>query len=225
MTVIHNQVGVIGGTKFDARLGAEFLKKRNIKSLPVNIAHTPDEQTLLQTSKEILTHRVKLAIIELKKNNCASVFIYCNSLSGAIDLAYLKNFFTLPIITPLDVYPLIAKKYNKLGLIAANCQALGNIEKWILQTHPQLFLVGFSSLLMVNSIETGLSAKKIIENFDLVAICKALERSGVQVVILGCTHFSYLYKKLKEKLTKESFSIPLFDPSEIMFQELVGSQY
>ncbi|MBY0542718.1 MAG: hypothetical protein K2P75_04900 [Sphingobacteriaceae bacterium] len=217
-------VGVIGGTHFDSKLGMEFLSQRNITAISSNISDDPFTQTMLQLSSKTLTDKVKNKINILLNGGCASIFIYCNSLSGAIDLDYLRDYFSIPLFTPIETYPLVSNQYNSIGVTAANCQSLSNIERIILKTNPRAVITGFSSLLIVDSIEKGLSPKEIINQYDLIMLCNLLEKNNVRLLLLGCTHFSYFYNELSASLREEKIGITLFDPSETMLKNILAYQ-
>ena len=199
----------------------DFLNKKNVTTISAYISENPFSQTVLQLSKPLLTLKVRGKINELLEKKCTSIFIYCNSLSSALDLEDLRSHFNIPLLTPIETYCLVSKKEQSIALIAANCQALGNIEKIILKQDPHSILTGFSSLVMVDSIEKGLSPQEIIKKYDLLLLCRLFQRSGSKIIMLGCTHFSYFYNELMKQLIENKISIQLFDPSEIMFQNLL----
>lgn len=221
----HNSlIGVIGGTIIDANLCKYFLETKNLSAITANISKDPYEQTVLQLTPEALTRRVQHAIHNLIKKGCSSIFIYCNSMSTAIELNRLRANFKTPIFTPLETYSLIANQHNAFALITANCQALNNLKKNLLIYNPSAVITGFASLALVNDIENGLSPTDIIKKYDLISYCKMLEDNNIPSLILGCTHFSYLYKKLTEAMLKENIHLNLFDPSEAMFNNLINYQ-
>lgn len=213
-------IGVIGGTAFDAKFGAEFLKSKRINAISLGISETPHEQTILQLSRKSLTLKVQSKIEYLISKACSGIFIYCNSLSGAIDLNYLRNRFDIPLFTPIDIYHSIASRHSSIGVIAANCQSLSNIERVMLEEKPDLVVVGFASLHIVNDIEMGVAAYKIIEKYNLVSLCQDMLRHGADVIVSGCTHFTYFYEELSRVLKKSNLRISLFDPSEVMYENL-----
>ena len=51
---------------------------------------------------------------------CRRAFVYCNSLSGAVDFRPLAAETGMRIVTPLDVYRRLAPRYGTLAVIAAN---------------------------------------------------------------------------------------------------------
>lgn len=217
---IIDLVGVIGGTSVDSNLGVNFLKKNNVNAIGLNISDNPFDQTISQLCPKALTSKVEDKIKELIVHGCKSIFIYCNSLSSAIDLQYLRRYFNIPLITPIETYTHISNTYNSMAVMAANCQSLGNIEKIILKENPRAILTGFCSLLIVEAVEKGLSPFDIIEQFNLISLAKILEKNHIRLILLGCTHFSYFYYELKSVLKEEKLSIKVFDPSNTMYKNL-----
>jgi glutamate racemase len=217
-------IGVIGGTPMDSELGVNFLCTKNIQAISENISDNPFDQTNLQLSRTSLTNIVRHKINKLLKRGCGIIFIYCNSLSGSVDLDCLRNYFEIPILTPMETYGSIANQYNSIGLIAANCQSLGHIETMILKTNPQATVTGFSSLHIVDSIEKGLTPPEVINKFNLLSLCKLIQSYGSDVLILGCTHFSWFNNTLTALLDQEKIALKLFDPSETMYSNLLFHQ-
>jgi len=194
----------------------DYFSKKGLFVIGYPISKNPQEQTKLQAlNRKQLTQLVQTAVNNLKQRGVKAIIIYCNSLSGAVDLEYLRENNTISIITPLDVYTRIASSYNVLGLIAANCQSTANIEKLILTKNPGAIVIGQGNLRIVNDVEQGLDPCKIIENHGLIAHCNNLINSGSEIILLGCTHFTYFYKELRLK-TKGK----LLEPSNEMFHML-----
>lgn len=212
-------VGVIAGTKVDTRFGIEFLEARKTKAIGFAISSTPQEQTQLQAlHQNELTNQVLETISLLQKDGANCAMIYCNSLSGAVDLNRIKSESSIPVITPIDVYWELTDQYRNFGLLAANCQSCSNIEKNILMKNPTAKVIGIGNLQIVEDIEAGLSPEMIIKLHALTDLTSSLVKSGVQVLIMGCTHFDYFFEELNS-LTKD---IKLFQPSERMLSILEG---
>ena len=206
-------VGVIAGTKVDTRFGLEFLEARKTSAIGIAISSTPQEQTQLQAlHQNELTDQVLQTIRTLEKEGANCSMIYCNSLSGAVDLIRIKNESSIPVITPIDVYWELTEQYRNFGLLAANCQSCSNIEKNILMKNPTAKVIGIGNLQIVEDIEAGLSPEMIIKLHALPELISSLVKSGVQILIMGCTHFDYFFDELN-KLTTD---IKLFQPSERM---------
>ncbi|MCV2885847.1 aspartate/glutamate racemase family protein [Aestuariibacter sp. AA17] len=213
----HVVVGVIAGTMTDTQFGLNYLESQNTVGFGLSISHTPQAQTNLQALDRItLTELVEQTITTLVNEGVNCIMIYCNSLSGAIDLERIHAFSPVPVVTPLEVYQNLTHQYRNFGLLAANCQSCANIEKNILATNPTAKVIGIGNLQIVEDIEAGLDPDMIVNLHALRELTSALVKSGVQILILGCTHFDYIY----DALDSVTHDIRLFLPSEKMLENL-----
>ena len=151
----------------------------------------------------------------IKKEGINKVLVYCNSLSSAVDFDYLSKEKEIKIITPFDVYKKEATNYKSIAVISANAVATSNIERVMLNYNKDLHIVSVANLQLVWSIENGLSAKKIIEKHKLKELCDWFKDNGSEALLLGCTHFPYLYTEL-QKVSK----ILILDPTKKMIDLL-----
>lgn len=65
------------------------------------------------------------------------------------------------------------------------------------------------------SIEKKISPEKIIEIHDLKKMCEWFSHNGAKALILGCTHFPYIYEELK-KVTNMNIVEPLRKMIELL---------
>lgn len=210
-------IGIIAGTSTDTRFGLEYLESRNYRGIGFSISSNPQAQTQLQAlDRESLTRLTLNTVNKLAEAGADSVMVYCNSLSGAIDLDNIKSQSPIPLVTPLEVYDELTTRYRNFGLLAANCQSCANIERNILKCNPTAKVIGIGNLQIVEDIEANLTPEQIINLHALTDLIDALAKSGVQIVILGCTHFDYFYNDLSERVK----GIKLFLPSERMLEKL-----
>lgn len=203
------EIAVIAGTYFDTTLGVDFLKKHGYHAKAYPISNTPDEQSTLQILypnklKQLVIEKIKL----IKKEQINNVFLYCNSLSGAVNMDELSREFNINIITPLEVYKELGKKYNTIGVLAANNQSAFAIEKIIQKSNPSAYVIGIGLLPLVNAIENKMPSQRIIETFGIEKIIELFTMLKCEVFILGCTHFPYFYREIKA-VSK----IPIIDPA------------
>lgn len=213
-------VGVIAGTPIDTRFGVQYLEQRGLAAVGRSISASPQEQTELQAlNREALTDKTIAAIGALVAQGANAVMIYCNSLSGAVDMARVRAALGVPVVTPLDVYRSLVGKYRKFGLLAANCQSCANIERLLLELDPHAKVIGVGNLQIVEDIERGYAPEAILRDHALVDIGAGLRKSGVEILILGCTHFNYFYHALKGQVCLE-----IFDPSEHMVDYLLTAR-
>ncbi len=212
---MKGKIAVVAGTLMDTEMGVSLLQKRRFSTVACPISRTPSEQNELQfLSQEELFQTVLKTINIAKKQAIDAVFIYCNSLSSAIDLEKLKEKIDLIVISPFDAYQKIAKQYSDIILLAANSIATQKIELFLKKVNINIEILSLGYLHLVNSIEKFQKKEEIIKASALVELFQflnALPKNKNRVVLLGCTHFPYL----KEELQKISRHL-IVDPSDIM---------
>lgn len=210
-------LGVVAGTPTDTRFGLDFLAAREIRGIGLSLSASPQAQTQLQAlSRDALTRQLIDAIARLHDAGAEAAMIYCNSLSGAVDMAAVKAAAPIDVVSPLEVYAELTLRYRNFGLLAANCQSCANIEREILARNSTAKVIGIGNLQIVEDIEDGVSPEMIVRQHALDDLTSALVKSGVQILILGCTHFDYFYGELN----RHCDGIRLFLPSERMLQLL-----
>lgn len=210
-------VGVIAGTQIDTEMGIKEFENAGLLAYGEAITDDPGATTNLQVlEKEKLFKIITKKIKKLKrKYKIDAVCIYCNSLSTAVNLENLKKTINLPIITPLESYKEVAKKYSVIGVIAANCQAAAGIEKIIQAVNSQAIVVGIGILPLVNAIEKGESPAQIIQKYGLKKALLFLEKLEIEIFILGCTHFPYFADELEAYAKFE-----VFNPADFMVRKV-----
>ncbi len=210
-------IGVIAGTSVDTQFGLTFLEENSIRGIGAPVSLTPQEQTELQVlDRDTLTEIVFGKIINLKEQGATSIMIYCNSLSGAIDLEKLQMKSTLPIVTPLDAYKALSSKFRTFGVISANCQSTAAIEHIILTHNPEAKVIGMGNLQIVEDIERQIPPEAVVKRHSLHELIEAMAGSGIETLILGCTHFDYIAASLSEHGDTD-----IFLPSEYMLNQLL----
>ncbi|QBD84147.1 Asp/Glu/hydantoin racemase [Clostridium tetani] len=210
-------IALIAGTPFDTQMGMNFLKTKGYDSRAYPISKTPNEQSKLQILypdrlREMVIEKIK----EIKREKIKNIYIHCNSLSGAVDMDKLKEEYEINIITPLQIYREMANQFDTIGVLAANNQSTFGIERTIQEVNPKAYVIGIGILPLVNAIEKSLSPKDIVEDFALEKTIDLFIKNNCEAIILGCTHFPYLYKELQAK----SF-IKIIDPAVEMIKKLI----
>ncbi|BDR79996.1 racemase [Clostridium tetani] len=210
-------IALIAGTPFDTQMGMDFLKTQGYDSKAYPISKTPDEQSKLQILypdrlREIVIEKIK----EIKREKIKNIYIHCNSLSGAVDMDKLKEEYEINIITPLQIYREMANQFDTIGVLAANNQSTFGIERTIQEINPKAYVIGIGILPLVNAIEKGLPVKDIVEDFALEKTIEFFIKNNCEAIILGCTHFPYLYKELQAKS-----SVKIIDPAMEMIKKLI----
>ena len=211
------QVAVLAGTPVDTQMGVDCLVKAGLTGLAFPLASDPRRQTAFQlSSQEEKTAAVRAVLEKARSRGCEKVFVYCNSLSGAVDFRPLAEEMDIPIVTPLDIYRELAPRYRRLGLITANAQGLAGIERTLFAANPELDLLGACMLPAVLSIESGQPPEELVEQHHLPELAEWFRLCGMEALVLGCTHFPYF----KEALAKQ-ISLPLIDPAEEMVRRIM----
>lgn len=212
------KVSVFAGTEVDTKMGRDLLLENNVDSIMYPISKNPKEQSKLQYySVEELTKIVEEKIEDSKNKGAEKVFIYCNSLSGSVDLEYLREKTEMEIITPIDVYKNLDKKYKNVAVLAANSKSAHEIDKIICRDEFRNTIT-IGNLGVVEEIEKKTKPEEIVEKLALDKLFNyfnEITENKLDLIILGCTHFPYIKEELK-KLTK----IEILDPADEMIKAL-----
>ena len=210
------RIGIIAGTFVDTQMGVDFFASKGMDVLGYPVSSTPEEQSMLQILSPLeLSDSIREIIRTIKSEGIDSIVVYCNSLSAAVDLDKLAIGEDVRIITPFSAYKTIANEFKSIGVLTANNQSSAGIEKIILSTNPECNVIGIAILQLAIEIEKGTPAELIVEQFGLMSILDFYNKMKVDVIILGCTHFPYLYDELKKYSV-----VPLLDPAELMYELL-----
>lgn len=209
-------IGVIAGTLIDTQMGVDFLYRNKLQAKGYPVSQTPKEQSRLQLlDKEILYKKVIELVKKAKQDGIRAIFVYCNSLSAAIDMEKVEEEMDIQIITPFTAYEALGKQYKSLMVLAANGQSCGKIEAALEESNKNIRLWSISALPLVEEIEKHLLPEEIYNNYNLKLILMWAEELKVEGIILGCTHFPYL----KEVIEKET-DITILDPGAIALDKI-----
>lgn len=210
------KIGIIAGTVVDTQMGIEFFRKKGVNVLGYSVSKTPEEQSKLQILSSVeLTSIVRDIIKKIKNEDIDTIIVYCNSMSAAVDMEKLAKEEDIKIITPHNVYKKIASNFKNIGVLSANNQSAAGIERIIQRENSQCNVIGMGILPLVIEIEKGEEPKDIVDKFALKNVIDFYNCIKVEGVILGCTHFSYIFNEL------EKYSdLPIIDPAELMYEML-----
>jgi glutamate racemase len=215
------KIGVFAGTKVDTQMGVELLKSCGFETLSYPMAATPQEQTNLQYfSKTELEKLFEENALDAIKNGAEKIFIYCNSLSAAIDYKMIEKNIGIPVITPLETYKKLPKEVRNVAIIAANGISAYRIDEIITRHNLDVNTISIGNLSIVESIEEGTSPEEILKLLNLDGMIEYFqgindERYKIDSILLGCTHFPYL----KEEIEKITY-LNIIDPTEEMIKKL-----
>ena len=211
------KIGVFAGTCADTKMGEEILKSRGFETISYPISKNPKDQSLLQYySREELTNIVEEKIKDAKVKGAEKIFIYCNSLSASIDIEDLSFRQAIQIITPLDFYKDLDRKYKKIIILSANSKSAHEIDK-ILSEKRFRDTISLGFLKLVEEIEKKTPPQEIVDKLNLRELFDFFNgmEDKADGIILACTHFPYM-KELFKSLT----DIEILDPAEDMIKRI-----
>lgn len=215
---MNQPIAVLAGTPVDTQMGVDVLTAAGLNGVAYPLSANPREQTMFQVSTPEAKYQFTLELLKRTMDEgCTKAFVYCNSLSSAVDFHALADETGMKIVTPLDVYVSLAPKYKNLAFIAANAQGLAGIERTLMNSNPQLTTLSAGILPTVFAIETGMDPVELIRQEHLVELTEWFASCGMEALLLGCTHFPYFKKELAERV-----SLPLIDPADEMVAMLMA---
>ena len=136
---MNQPIAVLAGTPVDTQMGVDVLVAAGLNGVAYPLSANPREQTMFQVSTPEAKYQFTLDLLKrAMTEGCTKAFVYCNSLSAAVDFPALSKELNMQIVTPLDVYVNLAPKYKNLAFIAANAQGLAGIERTLMNSNPQL---------------------------------------------------------------------------------------
>lgn len=141
----------------------------------------------------------------INEKNVKAIIIACNTATSAA-LEYVKEKFEIPIfgmIKRAAVKAVAVSKNQKIGVIgtagtiksSAYQQAISRVNNEA-EIHPKV-CSEFVTLVEAGKFK-GTKVKKIVAN-----CLKPLKNSGIDTLILGCTHFPYLTPIIAEVMGRE----------------------
>ena len=205
-------IGVLAATPIDTAMGVDVVKSAGFSHVSRYLSPNPAEQTKLQVLETSKLTEMTLALCEaLTEEGAEGIFLYCNSLAGAIDMQGIRARLSVRIVTPLDVYAHLAGEHSSIAVLAANCQSLAAIERTMRTANPNCAVYGSGLLPLVEKIESGASPEAIVDELKMAGLVRALCSMGGEILVLGCTHFAYL----AEQITAVS-DLPVIDPARTM---------
>lgn len=213
-------IGVIAGTPIDTQMGVDFLTGKGLNARGYPISNNAKDQNEIQLLSKDMLHNKVVSIVESAKNeNVKSIFVYCNSLSAAVDMDRVSDETDTFVVTPFTAYEKLGNKYSSLFILAANGQSCAKVESILIESNKDIRLWSLSSLPMVEAIETKDLPGSIFKDLGLDLIFKWVEMNKFEAIILACTHFPYLTEVIKKNI-----SIPIIDPAEMMLKDILEFQ-
>jgi len=200
---------------FDSGVGGVTVLKEIKKYLPnENIIYFGDTKHLPygSKSKETVTRLSTENVQFLLKKNVKFVVVACNTAS-ALSLKLLKKFYSVPmlgVVEPGAKAAAEASINSKIGVIGtkATIESKAYI-KALLKQNSRLKVTGKACPLFVSLVEEGWFNSKITE-LTAREYLKTFNSTGIDTLVLGCTHYPFL----KPVLSRVLKGVKLIDSAE-----------
>ncbi len=208
---------------FDSGVGGLTVVKEIFKYLPqYQIIYFGDTARLPYGTKgSVFVQKYSAKITEwLLKKKAKIIIIACHTSSAWASELLKKQFKGIPIfemITPAVKDAFKITKNKKIGIIGTpGTIKSGTYKTKLLISEPSLKIYSKSCPLFVPLIEEGWVRGKITEEIARRYL-KSVKKSGIDTLILACTHYPLLEKIIKKTIGK---NIKIINPAESLAREL-----
>lgn len=213
---------------FDSGLGGLTVFKYFLKELPdYNYIYLGDNARLPYGAKspENIYNYTREAVDFLFKAGCNLIIIACNTASAQalhrLQTEYLPKHYPnrriLGVIRPLAEAIANNKKYKRVGVLGTKATVKSNAyEIELKKINPELEIFQQSAPLLVPLIEEGW-LKRPETKMILKKYLHPLKIKQIDALILGCTHYPFLYKEA-DKIMGGRIAVP--HPGKIIADSL-----
>ncbi|MBF0522537.1 MAG: glutamate racemase [Candidatus Omnitrophica bacterium] len=197
---------------FDSGFGGLTVVKELMRQLPgedlVYFGDTARVPYGTKSKESIIRFSVENTEVLLKQN-VKMVVVACNS-SASYALEVLKNKYDIPIIGVIDPGAKKATQVSRnkrIGVIATSATVNSySYDKAIKYFDSSVKIFSQACPLFVPLVEEGWAHKRIA--VDLAEeYLKGMKKSGVDALILGCTHYPLLKNVLKKVMGKKVYLV------------------
>lgn len=194
---------------FDSGFGGLDILKSIVKKLPLyNYIYLGDTaRTPYGTrSKEVVYEFTEQAVDFLFKKNCELIILACNTTSSdalrKIQREYLPTHYpkkkVLGVLIPAAEEAVSKTKNKKVGVIATKGTVKsGAFIRELKKLDKKIEALQQACTLLVPMVEAGEENSKATE-FILKNYLKPLKAKNIDTLILGCTHYGILEKKIRK---------------------------
>lgn len=187
---------------FDSGIGGLTVWRALVKLLPhestvyiADQAHIPYGEK----SAAFIRGRVEKAIAFFLKKDVKLIVVACNTATIAgIDM-YRKKFPAIPIVGTVPVIKTAAEKTKtgKIVLLATHYAAKSRYVKQLIRKFAaQHTVIRVGATELVHLVESGIIDGEVTA-YKLSHILSPLKDKHADVLVLGCTHFPFLYEKIR----------------------------
>jgi len=156
-------------------------------------------------SKETITKFSVENVKFLMEHNVKLIVVACNTASS-LSLDFLKRCFRVPIIGviwPGAKNAVSATRNNRIGVIGTHATISSKAyEKAIREINPRAIFFGQSCPLFVPLVEEGWTDHRVTREIAAHYL-KPLKSTGIDTLILGCTHYPLLKDVIRNTMGKD----------------------
>jgi len=176
-------------------------------------------------SQEVVYQFSVQAIDYLFKQGCELIIVACNTASAEalrkIQQEYLpKNYpdkRVLGVIRPVVEAAAESSKNNRIGVVGTKgTVSSGAYERELKAIDPAIVVFQVACPMLVPAVEEGMIGRpetmKMIRNY-----VRPLKQQSIDTLILGCTHYPFLYQQFQEAVGK---NIRVLNSPEIVAEKL-----
>ena len=150
-------------------------------------------------SKETITKYSEQIVRFLREQNVKAIVVACNTAS-AYALDELEKEMNIPIIgvvKPGAKVAADATQNGKIGIIGTEATVGSKIySRYINKIKPDAEVLGKACPLFVPLVEEGLLHDPVTDEIAMRYLSSLID-SGIDTLILGCTHYPLLYSKIR----------------------------
>ena len=196
---------------FDSGVGGLTVVREIIKQLPgENIVYFGDTAPVPYGSKseDTIIHFSRQIVNFLKTKNVKAVVVACNTVS-AIALDVLNKVYDVPIIgvvKPGAVQAAESTCNGRIGVIGTEATIRSHIySKYIKEHKKDAEIIEKACPLFVPIVEEGI-LDHVITREAVSYYLSDLVNTGIDTLVLGCTHYPILYSSIKA-FTKDNIKL------------------
>lgn len=206
---------------FDSGVGGLTVLKEINKLLPnENLIYLGDTARVpygIRSPETVIKYSLQCAEF-LYKKDIKLLVLACNT-SSSISLDILRKKFNIPIIGVIEPGTKTALKFtknNKIGVIGTEATIQSKAyHSAIKSLNPDIFVISKACPLFVPIVEEGIF-EGVIADLIIEKYLMEIKESGIDTLILGCTHYPLLKRAIKNYMK----DVNLVDSAEAVAQDV-----
>ncbi len=207
---------------FDSGVGGLWILKHTREEYPqYNYIYVADQAHMPYGQKSIEEIRIFSEEITnfLISKGCKIIVIACNTATSA-SIKYLRNKFPDTLFVGMEpaLKPAVSvSQIGKVGILATEATLQGDFYNDLIDRFGKGVEIYENSCIgLVEEIEKGEFDSKEIKN-NLESILKPMVDNNIDTIVLGCTHYTFIIKEIKEIVGKK---VNIIDPTPSIISQI-----